>query len=273
MLLPPPLLPSSLLSLSAVLRPSQRLAALFVLYDFSRPDVSLSSTDSVVGAQQAQAMLLANPFLDTLLAHLDTLDTLATASSTAATLGSALPSPSSAFVQCERQFTVRLLLHQQLASLRQRTAKEVLDSFKADRFSTQAAHKPAASTTSQPPSELATALAPLRAYVAARQPKPPPAVVADWMALVRGSGSAGGSDGVALDAPITPQSARSNTSTSTASPASFLDDGRSSSPFPHSSGSASSPSSSSATTSSSPLSFEAVVEFVAACTEGAFIVV
>ena len=246
--------PSSLLSLSAVLRPSQRLAALFVLYDFSRPDVSLSA-DGVIGAQQAQAMLLANPFLDTLLTHIDTLDTLSQHNSPTAPTSS-LPSSASVFVQCERQFIVRLLLHQQLSVLRQRTAKDVLDSFKPDRFSTQLAHKP--TDTSQPPSELATALAPLRAYVAARQPRPPPAVVVEWMVLVRGSaGAAGagggvGSESVALDAPITPQSARSNTST--ASPASFLDDGRSSSPFPNSSGSGSS--------SSSPLSFDAVVDLL-----------
>ena len=238
---------SSLLSLSAVLRPSQRLAALFVLYDFSRPDVSLSS-DGVIGAQQAQAMLLANPFLDTLLSHVDTLDTLSHHTQSTP-LASSLPSSASVFVQCERQFTIRLLLHQQLSLLRQRTAKEVLDTFKPDRFSTQPAHRHTNST--HLPSELATALAPLRAYVAARQPRPPPAVMAEWMALVRGSGGGGGSDGMVLDGPITPQSARS--SASTASPASFLEDGRSS-PFPSSSGSVS--------TSSSPLSFDAVVDLL-----------
>ena len=250
---------SSLLTLSAVLRPSQRLAALFVLYDFSRPDVSFSS-DGVIGAQQAQAMLLANPFLDTLLSHIDTLDALSPSTTAntppAAAVGSSLlPSSSSAFVQCERQFTVRLVLHQQLALLRQRTAKDVLDSFKPDRFSSQPAHKPTHnnnSSSQQPPSELATALAPLRAYVAARQPRPPPAVVVEWMVLVRGSGG-GDSGSVALDAPITPQSGRSNAST--ASPASIFDDVRSSSPFPNSA-------SSSTASSSSPLSFDAVVELL-----------
>ena len=243
---------SSLLSLSAVLRPSQRLAALFVLYDFSRPDVSLP-VDGVISVQQAQAMLLANPFLDILLSHIDTLDTLSqpTTATTppAAAVGSSLPSAASVFMQCERQFTVRLLLHQQLSLLRQRTAKDVLDSYKADRFSSQAAHKPA--SLAQPPSELATALAPLRAYLSARQPKPPPAAVAEWMVLIRSSGrGGGGSDTVALDAPVTPQSARS--STSSASPASFLDDGRSS-PFANSSGSPA---------GSSPLSFDSVVELL-----------
>ncbi|MCJ1296941.1 hypothetical protein MMC34_008510 [Xylographa carneopallida] len=235
---------SSLLSLSAVLRPSQRLAALFVLYDFSRPDVSLPD-DGSIDLQAAQAMLLANPFLDTLLSHLDTLDALSHSNTTAAA-ASSLPSTTSSFLQCERQLVVRLLLHQQVASLRQRTAKEVLDAFKPDRFSTQPAHKLALST--QPPSELATALAPLRAYVTARQLKPPPAVVAEWMSLVKGSG---GGEGVVLDAPITPQSARSSASTS--SPASFLDD-RSSSPFLNSSGSA--------TASASLLSLEAVLDLL-----------
>ena len=143
-------------------------------------------------------------FLDILLSHIDTLDALSGGGSAGGVVGSVLPSGSSTFIQCERQLLIRLLLNQpQVTTIRQRTAKDVLESFKPDRFSTQPAIRSV--TTSQPPSELATALLPLRNYVTARHPKPPPPAVAEWMALVRGSSGAAASEaGVALDAPITP---------------------------------------------------------------------
>ena len=260
-------LPSSSLlqTLSAVLRPQQRLAAVFLLYDFGRPEVS---ADGVMTAQQAQGMLLANPFLDNLLQHVDALESAAAGllSPSAASSGPAASSLSpstpvsrslSSLAACERQLTIRLLLHQQLAAIRQRSAKDFMDAYKPDRLSSQSAalranapHQPASSPSS---SELANLLLPLRAYVQARLPAPLPAALTPWLALCEtvGGGLSGGGV-LPLSAPSTPSSGRSGASIS---PASFTEEVRSSSPFP--------PAASSALPgSASPLTVDGLLELM-----------
>ena len=201
--------PSSLLSFSAVLRPSQRLAALFLLYDFSRPD---SPPDAPLTAALAQSLLLRNPFLPHLLHHVDCLDP---------------PPPPSSTLAAERQLTVRLLLHQQLSTVRQRSARDFLDQYKPDRYSSQPSFAPPASaspSSSHPPSELASMLQPLRAYVHARLPPPAPSLTAYLALCSRGP--------LPPSAPSTPRSERS--AASSVSPAlSLVDEGaRSGSPSP-----------------------------------------
>ena len=219
--------PSSLLSLSAVLRPPQRLAALFLLYDFPRPDLS-PPPDALLTATQAQSMLLHNPFLPHLLHHLDSLDG---------------PPP---YLTAERQLLVRLLLHLQMASIRQRSTKDFIDAYKPDRFSTQpsSAGRGGGKGESGPTSELAAMLQPLRRYVQARLPPPAPSLTS-YLALVEVEGSQ------LRSSPTTPVSGRSGASIS---PASFADDPRSTSPPPSTS------SSSSTSSTSAPLPFDVLLE-------------
>ena len=201
---------SSLVSaLSSVLRSGQRLAGVFVLYDFVRAELALSA-DALLSAQQAQAMLLMNPFLSHLLHHVDALDV-----------------PTGPAMAAERQLTVRLLLHQQLAAIRQRSAKDFLDAFKPDRFSNQSVkHAERVAKGGEPASvssELSAMLQPLRAFVQARLPPPPPSL-SSYRALSSTRGVKPPS------APTTPVSARS--AASSVSPPSFVDDARASSPSP-----------------------------------------
>ena len=219
---------SSLLSLSAVLRPPQRLAAYFLLYDFSRPDVFSTSQDSLpLTAQQSQSMLLHNPFLSHLLHHLDALD----------------PPPPPPPLPIERQLLVRLLLHQQMASIRQRNTKDYIDAFKPDRYSAQSSIGKVGGggrggEGGGPGSELASMLQPLRAHVQARLPPPPPSLTS-FLQLCEQEGQP------LRSSPNTPMSGRSGASS--ISPASFADDPRSSSPPLPSSSSSSSPTSSTIT--------------------------
>ena len=156
-------------------------------------------------------MLLQNPFLSHLLHHLDVLES------------SSLP-----LQGVERQFLLRLLLHQQMAAIRQRSAKDFIDAFKPDRFSTQPIRgrdKGGKEEGTAVMSEVAMMLQPLRAFVQARVPSPPPAL-SSYLALCSRSGGR-----LPSSVPTTPVSGRSGASS--ISPASFADEGgRSNSPSP-----------------------------------------